>query len=273
MATEVSQDDIGLLEGQSETGDLYLLGSIKVVAARGRIAVATLLAGPECTRVAPKGCSVGLGSGLDFGMCASPTLKPALKILMILAVPLFFGFTGAALFHYWPRRLPLPVERNLERIAISRGHCTIYLLGRTLVGNVNEFDDGLFAYLMFDYYRSRPAFADRQVMLVSDDRGPSTLYRILVRLPDDLIRGIDELAGLKASGLLSRSSTTGLLTMNSREICSRRRYSVNPMRGPFHDGWRNSMVMNFKVICTGLFVWSRSPTPEYTRTSTLLLQH
>ncbi len=122
---------------------------------------------------------------------------------MILAVPLLFGFTGAALFHYWPRRLPLPVERNLERIAISRGHCTIYLLGRTLVGNVNEFDDGLFAYLMFDYYRSRPAFADRQVMLVSDDRGPSTLYRILVRLPDDLIRGIDELAGLKAQRFIS----------------------------------------------------------------------
>ncbi|MGC2661992.1 MAG: hypothetical protein WA324_28865 [Bryobacteraceae bacterium] len=78
------------------------------------------------------------------------------------------------------------------------------MAGRNLVGELEDFDDGFFAYLMFDFYRSHSALANEEVMLISDDRGPKTLYQVLVRLPKDLIQGVAQLAELKMQHLTSR---------------------------------------------------------------------
>lgn len=60
---------------------------------------------------------------------------------------------------------------------------------------------------MFDYYRSHPALTETRVMLVSDERGEKTVYRILARLPSDLIEGINDLAKLRAERLTSTIQT------------------------------------------------------------------
>lgn len=113
------------------------------------------------------------------------------------------GTAGAVAFYYWPVEALQP-PRNLFRIELSGGRSRLYMANRTLVANLAGFDDGLFAYLMFDYYRSRPALRQKEVMLIADEKGPATVYRILVRLPNDLIRGVNELAELKAQRLTAQ---------------------------------------------------------------------
>jgi hypothetical protein len=105
--------------------------------------------------------------------------------------------------HYWPRKLPRRAPGVMEKIRMLDGHCIVYVVNRTLVGELAEFDDGFFAYLMFDYYRSRPALEEKPVMLVSQESGQQTMYRILVQLPADLIQGVNDLATLKAERLTS----------------------------------------------------------------------
>ncbi|HEY3939069.1 MAG TPA: hypothetical protein VGL97_16680 [Bryobacteraceae bacterium] len=109
----------------------------------------------------------------------------------------------AAIAYYWPEKLALPAPAIPQNIEVLDGRPIVYMVNRDLVGELAEFNDGFFAYLMFDYYRSQAALEQRHVMLISDDRAQQTLYRILVRLPNDLIGGIEELAALKAERLTS----------------------------------------------------------------------
>ena len=71
------------------------------------------------------------------------------------------------------------------------------------MGKLAEFDDALYAYLMFDYYRGRELLQGRQVLLTLDHTPGKSLYRILVRLPNDLISGVTELAYLNTKHLAS----------------------------------------------------------------------
>lgn len=105
--------------------------------------------------------------------------------------------------HYWPSSLALRPPGGLQRIEMRDGHWAVTVTGRSLVGELATFDDGFFAYLMFDYYRSLGEFEGRPVMLVSDEKREKTTYRILVKLPNDLIEGISELAESKRKRLTS----------------------------------------------------------------------
>jgi hypothetical protein len=79
----------------------------------------------------------------------------------------------------------------------------VRLPGRVLIGNLAEFDDGLFAYLMFDYYRSQPAFAGKQLMLTSYENAGRPMYRLSIPLANDLAAGVTELAELREQQLTS----------------------------------------------------------------------
>ncbi|MGH9609304.1 MAG: hypothetical protein ACRD34_06460 [Bryobacteraceae bacterium] len=113
------------------------------------------------------------------------------------------GLAGAVTFYYWPVEALSP-PHNLFQVELAGRRCRLYMAGRTLVADLAGFDDGLFAYLMFDYYRSRPALKQKEMMLIADESGPATVYRILLRLPNDLIAGVNELAELKAQRLTAR---------------------------------------------------------------------
>ena len=104
---------------------------------------------------------------------------------------------------YWPMRLVIPPNPVLPAARSSDGHLAVYWPGRVLVGELAEFDDALFAYLMFDHYRSIPLLRDSQLLLVSEERGGKPVYRISIHLPADLIDGITLLAQLEADGRTS----------------------------------------------------------------------
>ena len=125
---------------------------------------------------------------------------------------LLFAFAVGAFLYYRPKKIALPVYLPGAEIRIAPdGCCRISVPGRTLTGELAEFDDGLFAYLMFDHYRSQPSLANRQVMLVSREQkgeqqqdSPNARYRIIVQLPDDLREGLATLAQLKTDRLTSQ---------------------------------------------------------------------
>jgi hypothetical protein len=118
--------------------------------------------------------------------------------------------SGAFAYYYWPLKLQIRVPTGLEQVTPAEEHPVIFLPGQILVGELAQFDDGLFAYLMYDYYRSRPPLQGRQLLLISRE-GPKPLYSLLVRLPDDLMSGIELLAQLQeghlAEGINYRWST------------------------------------------------------------------
>ncbi len=108
---------------------------------------------------------------------------------------------GAFLYRYWPRRLNTPVLALPESVVVSSSGVRVFLPNRVLIGEIAKFDDGLFAFLMFDYLRSRPSLANKTVVLTSSEEQEQPVYGISVRLPDDLIDGVNTLARLMAERL------------------------------------------------------------------------
>ena len=122
--------------------------------------------------------------------------------LLGIALAIVFATAGLALtYHYWPRRLNLPPLGVAESVTVSRGGTRIFVRGQILIGELAKFDDGLFAFLMFDYLRGRPALAGKTLVLAVQEEQGQPLYRIFVRLPPDLLEGINILTGLKSDWL------------------------------------------------------------------------
>jgi hypothetical protein len=73
---------------------------------------------------------------------------------------------------------------------------------RAVVAEVGGYEDELFAYLMFDYVRSRNALAQTEVWLTLDRDGEGRTYTILLHLQEDLLAALPLLASLEADGLI-----------------------------------------------------------------------
>ncbi len=113
----------------------------------------------------------------------------------------FAGIVGAAftLFVVWPRPLHLRPPTILETTEVSAKGTRVYLPERFLVGQLGEYDNLLFAYLMFDHLRALKELRGMEVLLTSRGQGDATTYPVLVRLPDDLIDGTTLLSKLKSA--------------------------------------------------------------------------
>lgn len=126
--------------------------------------------------------------------------------MRIFGIFLSVVFTGIGLgfvYYYWPLRLEIPSPSVLEIVTVLDRRTSIIVPSRVLVGELAEFDDGLFAFLMFDHLRGRPLLANHRIMLKSTEKPGQPLYRILVQLPNDLISAVTFLAELKAEKLTS----------------------------------------------------------------------
>jgi hypothetical protein len=127
-----------------------------------------------------------------------------MRVFWLLGAEILLALAGAFAYYYWPRHLPLPKSQIWEKVACTDEHSVIFWPERCLVGKLAECEDATFAYLLFDYLRAQKRLECKQVMLTVDRRPNGWRYRILVRLPDDLLSGVRELAQLKAQHLTSR---------------------------------------------------------------------
>lgn len=102
-------------------------------------------------------------------------------------------------YYYLPRHLDLAHPGIAQSVTVSLTGTRVFVPNRVLTGELAEFNDGFFAFLMFDYLRARPGLSGRTVMLTSTEQ--QGLPRVLVRLPDDLIEGVNILGEMKAHRL------------------------------------------------------------------------
>ncbi len=79
------------------------------------------------------------------------------------------------------RALKPTIENGVVRVRIAEGR---------LLGELARFEDELFAYLMFDYLKSRPTLAGRDLLLTYTLTGSKVSYVIREALPDDFISGL-----------------------------------------------------------------------------------
>src|SRR5690349_7362527 len=99
----------------------------------------------------------GFPDAVRRGKMYTPAAGAALGIGSVLAFAV----------HYWPRELDLSIPKSVQIISQTEEQVRVSVPGRALVGELSQFDDRLFAYLMFDYYRERRLLRDSQLMLVS----------------------------------------------------------------------------------------------------------
>ena len=125
----------------------------------------------------------------------------SLRVLLIVFAEFLIVLAGALAYSQWPRELTLPQLQPLRTVESDDRQIIISRPGLFLLGKLARFDDPLLAYLTFDYYRSREAFAGAQVMLTVDRKSQDDVYTILLRLPDDLIAGVTKLAQLQQVNL------------------------------------------------------------------------
>jgi hypothetical protein len=90
----------------------------------------------------------------------------------------------------WPSPSP-PLEITAEGTVVR-------VPGRYFVAEIGRFEDELFAYLMFDYFRSAKALKGTEVLLTYSREGRSIAYPLLLVMPDDLLVGIPMLVRLNS---------------------------------------------------------------------------
>jgi len=118
---------------------------------------------------------------------------------------LVVGFTWASI-HF---RFPLPPEPNFRQIlkpALERGKVVVRAPGYVFMGDIAIFHDEMFAFLMFDHYRSLPELKDGTLYLTSVESGGQPEYRISLLMPDSLQEGIGQLTDLRKRRLIENFS-------------------------------------------------------------------
>jgi len=124
--------------------------------------------------------------------------------LMAVSAVVFAAAVWAAI-KYRALKLPKAPEKTLLSVdPTASGNTIVAVPGDKLLADLADFDDGFFAFLMFDYYRSQPDIRDNNVLLISQESNGKTVYRVLVALPSDLIAGIDTLARWRYKGLIEK---------------------------------------------------------------------
>ncbi|HVW85752.1 MAG TPA: hypothetical protein VHB50_13780 [Bryobacteraceae bacterium] len=106
-------------------------------------------------------------------------------------------------FVFWPRGLPEPAVRSILQPVIEPDQVSVQSPGFVDIGDIAAFDDELFAFLMFDHYRSVHALRGRELFLASTEESGRPLYRISIRLPSSLEEGIQLLATLRHERLIT----------------------------------------------------------------------
>jgi hypothetical protein len=77
--------------------------------------------------------------------------------------------------------------------SVDDGFLVIHIPGSHLVGELALYEDELFAYLMFDYLRTRPSLAGKEFLLTHSVRNGKIVYALKLVLVNDFISGPPQL--------------------------------------------------------------------------------
>lgn len=120
---------------------------------------------------------------------------------LLLALPAAALLAAAGVWAYeWHRlkELTLPAPPPVFRVVLDGPEPVVFQPGQYLVAEVQALEDEPFAYLMFDYLRSRPALKDVEVLLTYREQEKRLAYPMLLHLPNNLLTAIPRLGELEA---------------------------------------------------------------------------
>lgn len=111
-------------------------------------------------------------------------------ILSVLALSVLLAWL---VDKYLPKRLPAPHFRGLPTAHLDAGKLVVRVPESRLIGELARYDDELFAYLMFDYLRTRSVFRGSELLLTYSVSDEVIVYILEIVLPNDFITGIPKL--------------------------------------------------------------------------------
>ena len=120
--------------------------------------------------------------------------SPKLARIVIVSLSLAASGPFAAWFYerYQLRAIPPPAY-GIPTTSVENGILVIRTPGSQLVAELANYEDELFAFLMFDYLRSRPSLAKREFLLTYMLRDRKIMYGLKQVLPNDFISGLPQL--------------------------------------------------------------------------------
>jgi hypothetical protein len=124
------------------------------------------------------------------------------------------GYVG---YRTWPRPLQVSMPAYPSPI-LREGKIQTPFPARTLLADVSSFDDGLSAYLWYDYLRGRAQVDPNQVLITVQEQAEKPEYKLSMVLPNDASAVIPFLSGLQARGYIQSYT---LLFSNSAELRGR----------------------------------------------------
>jgi hypothetical protein len=119
-------------------------------------------------------------------------------LLLILVVatfaPLAWGF-----HRYFPRRIAISFPSPTPKPILHDGTLLLESPAGMLLGSVGRFEDGLTAFLNFEYLRSLKPIDLQHVFLSVTEHQGLPVYRIYLLLENDCLTAVPYLAGLESS--------------------------------------------------------------------------
>jgi hypothetical protein len=112
---------------------------------------------------------------------------------MVAALTGGLAFAMWVWHEYWPATMPLPRPSGRPEAFLEGGKIVLRVRGAKLVGGLAQYDDDFFAYLMFDYLRTRMPFRDEEMLLTPTVQEGTITYQLKVVLPNDIITGVPRL--------------------------------------------------------------------------------
>jgi hypothetical protein len=144
-----------------------------------------------------------------------------------------------AAYRLWPRMIEVKVPGSgLVWGLDGDSHQRITMPGRKLVGFLGDYDNELFAYLMFDLAQSRNPVPGNDVMLMLNP-GDHPTYTIAVECPDDVVGCADEIAELHSRGIGAASYRAFLTPSSVAHLREETQVFIHAWNGPVQDVFRN----------------------------------
>lgn len=100
---------------------------------------------------------------------------------------------GIGLWFVWPRQIAIFNTSLALTPVVQEGKTRVWAPGQNLIGSLGHYDDELYAFLMFDYVRSRKQFSGSEVLVDYKEIEGHPRYTLQLVCKNDLVTAVPRL--------------------------------------------------------------------------------
>ena len=121
----------------------------------------------------------------------------------LTGVLVFAAVLATVIYNDREQRLDVQPPATLPYCDFDNGSVIVKQPGRELVGAIGTFHDELFAFLMYDHYRSTSAIRPAETLLTYREESGQPTYRVILHFDNNLLATVPFLAALQRDGVIS----------------------------------------------------------------------